>query len=230
MDCILSIDKDTAIHEKTAAEWGKYGISVIRVDTMQKAIKQLTLKGNYLFIIINEDTIPGFITKLSTLRNITDTPIFVMSSTYTVEKTVKAMSNGADAYGRLPDQPKHNVLLALEVLKAQERWAKRPHRPLDILIHGEIILSKTRRKVFVNDFEVSLGKKEFDILETLMSNYGCVMEHKQLLEEIWGETYSEKDADVLWRTINRLRVKLSEQYPVHEYIKIERGVGYVFEL
>ncbi|MCL2030803.1 MAG: winged helix-turn-helix domain-containing protein, partial [Oscillospiraceae bacterium] len=63
----------------------------------------------------------------------------------------------------------------------------------------------------------------------LMENSGCVVEHRQLMEEIWGKAYNEKDTDILWRTINRIRTKLSEIYPGNEYIRIERGVGYVFE-
>ena len=230
MECILSVDNDITSHEKAVAEWKKYGISIKRVDTMHEAIKQLNESGNYLFVGINEDAIPDFMTMLPILRDVTEIPIFVMSSEYTIDKNVRAMSLGADAYDHYNTQPKQNVLLALEILKAQKRWAKRPFSQLEVLAYGEIILSKPRRKVFVNDVEVSLGKKEFDILRYLMMNYGCVVEHKQLLEEIWGESYIEKDTDVLWRTINRLRVKLSEKYPAHEYIKIERGVGYIFEL
>ena len=51
----------------------------------------------------------------------------------------------------------------------------------------------------------------------------------RLLNEIWGEHYIERDADVLWRTVNRLRIKLSKNHPIGDIIKIERGVGYVLE-
>ena len=230
MEGILAIDKDLAVHEKAVAQWAKHGISIKRVETMHEAIRQLKQSDNYLFVGINEDTVPDFMSMLPLMRDVTDIPIFVMSSSYTIDKNVRAMSLGADVYDNFYANSEHNVLMGLEVLKAQSRWAKRAHKKLEVYVYGDVILSKRRRKVYVNDFEVSLGRKEFDILQFLMANYGCVVEHKRLLQEIRGENYSEKDTDVLWRTVNRLRVKLSEKYPAREYIKIERGVGYVFEL
>ena len=139
------------------------------------------------------------------------------------------MSLGADVYDPFVSYTKQAVLLALEMLKAQNRWVKRPQKHVGILTGGDIILSQLRRKVFVKDTEVILAKKEFDILRYLMANSGCVLEHRQLMEEIWGEDYSEKDTDILWRTVNRIRTKLSKIYPNNEYIRIVRGVGYVFE-
>ena len=230
MEGILAVAKDIDVHKKAVAEWAKYGISVQRVETMHDAIKQLKQSSNYLFVGIDEDSIPDFMSILPVMRDMTDLPIFVISSNYTIEKNVKALSLGADMYDNFHVQSKHNVLIAMEVLKAQNRWAKRTQKKLEVFVYGDVILSKPRRKVYVNEIEVLLGRKEFDILRYLMANYGCVVEHKQLLREIWGENYSEKDTDVLWRTVNRLRAKLSEKYPVHEYIKIERGVGYVFEM
>lgn len=229
MGCMLGVDGDTSVYEREAAEWAKYGVSILRVKTMHEAIKMIKQGDDYIFIGINEDSVPDVMLMLPILRDMTDTPIYILSSTYTIDKKVMAMSLGADIYDQYNEHTRKNVLLALEILKTQNRWANRPQNQLEVLVCRDIILSKTRRKVFVEDAEIILGRKEFDILRTLMANYGRVVEHKQLLQEIWGENYSERDADVLWRTINRLRVKLSKKNPASDYIKIERGVGYVFE-
>ena len=226
----MAVDSNMAVHEKAVAEWEKYGVSIQRVETMHEASMLIRQGGDYIFIAINEDGVPDFMSMLPILRDMTDTPIFVMSSSYTIDKKVKAMSLGADIYDHYHSQTNHNVFVALELLKAQNRWANGSQKQLEVLACRDIILSKPRRKVFVGGAEVLLGRKEFDILRTLMDNCGCVVEHKQLLQNIWGENYSEKDADVLWRTVNRIRVKLSEKNPNSEYIKIERGVGYVLEI
>ena len=229
MGCMLGVDRDLVVYGREAAEWEKYGVSIQRVDTMQEAIKLIKQGDNYFFIGINEDSVPEFMAMLPILRDITDTPIFILSNSYTIDKKVKAMSLGADIYERYNEDTRKNALLALELMKTQSRWANRADSQLEVLACRDVILSKPRRKVFVKGEEVLLGRKEFDILRTLMTNFGCVVEHKKLLHEIWGENYSEKDADVLWRTINRLRVKLSGEKSSDEYIKIERGVGYIFE-
>jgi len=229
MERILAVDINAAVHEEQTVEWAKYGIGTQRVNTISEAINRLLNGDEFLFVVINEDTISDFMIQLPVMREATDLPIFVVTSTYTIDKKIKAMNLGADVYDPFVAYAKQTVLLALETLKAQNRRTKRPQKQFGILTGGDIVLSSLRRKVFVKDTEVSLAKKEFDILRYLMANSGCVMEHKQLMEEIWGKDYNEKDTDILWRTINRIRTKLSESYPDNEYIRIERGVGYVFE-
>ena len=230
MEDILAIETDLTVYGKVVAQWKKYGVSIQRVETVQEAIKRIKQGDNHLFIGLNEDAAPDFLSLLPILRDVTDSPIFVTSSSYTIDKNIMAMSLGADAYDRNYESIEHNVLMALEILKVLNRWAKQPDKQLEVFAYGDVILSKPRRKVFINEAEVALARKEFDILQFLMANYGCVVEHEQLLHEIWGDNYGEKDMEVLWRTINRLRVKLSERYPAQEYIKVERGVGYLFEL
>ena len=230
MGCMLGVDGDTAVYEREAAEWKKYGVSIRRVQTMYEAVKLLKQDDDYIFVGINGDSVPDLMPMLPIMRDMTDTPIYILSSNFTAEKKVKAMSLGADIFDRYNDDTRQNVLLALEILKTQDRWASRPQKQLDVLVCRDIILSKPRRKAFVEGAEVKLGRKEFDILQALMDNFGHVVEHKKLLQEIWGENYSEKDADVLWRTVNRLRVKLSRERSAGEYIEIERGVGYIFKI
>ena len=229
MERILAIDTNVAVHEEQTEEWAKYGIGTQLVNTMNNAINKLINGDEFLFVVINEDTTSDFLKQLPIMRDATDLPIFVVTSEYTIDKKITAMSLGADVYDPFVSYAKKTVLLTLETLKVQNRWAKRPQKQLAILTGEDIILSQLRRKVFVKDNEVSLAKKEFDILRCLMANSGCVVEHKQLMEEIWGRDYNEKDTDILWRTVNRIRTKISRIYPDNEYIKIERGVGYIFE-
>lgn len=229
MERILAVDTNLAIHEEQTREWVKYGIETLRVDTMNEAIHLLNRGEQFLFIAINEGSILNYLRQLPIMRDVTELPIFVLTTDYSIEKKIKAMNFGADVYEPFISYTKQGVLLALELLKAQNRRMGQANRQIPILSGGEIVLSQLRRKVFVKDIEVSLAKKEFDILKYLMTNSGCVIEHRLLMEAIWGDDYSEKDTDILWRTVNRIRTKLSQINPEKKWIKIERGVGYVFE-
>ena len=230
INTILAIDKDAAVHERETAEWKNYGIDALRIDTMMEAISMLAHGGKFLFVAINEDTIPDFMSKLRIMRDATNLPIFVITSNYTIEKKLKAMDCGADVYEHFDEYIKNNVIGALALLKAHNKWAKRPSKSLRIITGGDMVLSPLRRSVFIKDTPVSLTRKEFDVLQCLMSNNGSVVTHAQLMRKVWGGKYKLKDTDVLWRTVNRLRGKLSEISPVNKYIKIERGVGYKFSL
>jgi DNA-binding response OmpR family regulator len=228
MNSILTVDINVVVHEQQSAEWAKYGIYTLRVDSMHNAITLLIRNDEYLFIVINEDSIPDFMSQLRVMRDVTDIPIFVITSSYTIEKKIKAINYGADVYDPFNTYAKDNVLAALELLNAQNRWSKRKHKPMPVLAGGGIILSQSRRKVFIDSIEVPLTKKEFDILRYLMTNSGHVVTHIRLLQNVWGEEYSEADTEVLWRTMNRLRAKLAKSSSKFEYIKVERGVGYQF--
>ena len=114
------------------------------------------------------------------------------------------------------------------MFEAQSRWANRPATLPPVLIGGDIILSPSRRVVLIKDTEVVLQKKEFAILQLLMANKGHFMEPGQLLRKVWDSDYMEADNKNLYKTINRLRNKISEVSPNKEYIKVEREIGYKF--
>jgi DNA-binding response OmpR family regulator len=164
------------------------------------------------------------------MRDAANLPIFVITSNYTIEKKLRAMDCGADVYEHFCSYVKNNVVGALELLKSKNRWAKRPSKSLRVLTGGDIILSPLRRSVFIKDIKASLTRKEFDILQCLMANNGYVVTHARLLQKVWRGKRKLQNTDVLWRTVNRLRGKLSEISPANKYIEIERGVGYKFSL
>ena len=229
MNTIIAVDKDADVHMRETAEWANYGIEAFRIDTMAEAINLLSHSGNYLFVVINEDTIPDFMLKLRLLRDVTSLPIFVITSNYTIEKKLKAMDYGADAYDHFDAYIKKDVIGELESLKEQAKWAKRPAKP-PVLTGGDIILSPLRRCVLIKDNLAPLTRKEFDVLQCLMSGNGHVVTHPKLIRKVWGDKHSLKNTDILWRTVDRLRRKIAELSPTEEYIEIERGVGYRFSL
>jgi DNA-binding response OmpR family regulator len=228
MNIILAVDKDSAVHERKTAEWEKYGIDALRVDTMNEAICLLAHRDDFLFVAINEDTIPDFMPKLRIMREVTGLPVFVITSNYTIEKKLKAMYCGADVYDHFNAYVKNSVIGALEMLRAQNRVPARLPEPLRVLTGGGIILSPLRRNVFIKDIEVFLTRKEFDVLHCLMANNGDTVTHARLMKKVWGDITEWEDTDVLRLTVDRLRRKLSEISPAKEYIEIERGAGYRF--
>lgn len=226
MSVILAVDKDIAIHEQQTAEWTKFGINTLRVDTMHEAIARLADGFVFLFIAINEDTVPDYTMQIPIMRDITNIPIFVITSSYTNQKKTHALSLGVDVYDPFNDYAKDNVLGALELLRLQNKWSNRSSAPLPLLVIGDIILSRSRKCVFVKDVEVSLTKKEFDILEYLMINRGQFLTHAQILRKVWGDGYENASHDVIWNSIKRLREKLNVSQDSIDYIESRREVGY----
>ena len=87
---------------------------------------------------------------------------------------------------------------------------------------GTITMDVERRMVYVNDKEVILTLKEFDVLKYMLENKGIVLTRDQLLTHIWGYDFDgeTRTVDVHIRT---LRSKLGDGGAEIETV---RGMGY----
>ena len=225
MDIILAVVKNIAVHERYAAEWAKYGIDSQRVDTMHEAIVRLNKGEIFYFVVISEDCIPDFLTQLPIMSDISPFTIIILTSTFTMEKKIIAMRNGADIYVPFNERIEYDIQVIFEMFNAQKRRSNNHIKRQPVLVGDNISLSPSRRLVLVNDKEIKLAKKEFELLRYLMTNKGCYLTHSQLLRKVWGNNYN--DDGVLRRTMSSLRTKLSKASP-KEFIKLERDIGYKF--
>lgn len=228
MDIILAVDKDIEFYEQQKTEWLKYGIDMLRVDTMNEAIAMLTQGREYIFVGINEDSIPNYLSRMQIMRDATDLPIFVLTTNYSIGKKLMAMNQGVDVYDPFDAYIKTNVLIVLGMLKTHGRWTNRRVRNLPIHVAGGIILSPSRRKVLVGDNEVTLTKLEFDILRYFMNNHDIVLTYAQIYRKIWGGEYDDDARNLVWQYVHTLRQKIDRAAGNHRYITNERDVGYRF--
>lgn len=85
------------------------------------------------------------------------------------------------------------------------------------------------RRVFVEDLEIDLRPREYDLLVRLLVDVGKVVSREQLISEVWDENWygSTKTLDV---HVTHLRRKLGERAAEPSRITSVRGVGYRFEL
>lgn len=89
----------------------------------------------------------------------------------------------------------------------------------------DLTIDTLKRQVFVQDQEVNLTKKEFDILVLLASRPGQVFTREHILDVIWHDDASVSDRTVDVH-IGRLREKINVHPDHPPYIETVRGVGY----
>ena len=77
------------------------------------------------------------------------------------------------------------------------------------------------RQAFLNELELTLSPKEFDLLVTLIENRGLVLTREQLLERVWGFTFLG-DSRTIDVHVRQLRRKLGDACP----IQTVWGTGY----
>lgn len=122
-----------------------------------------------------------------------------------------ALDIGADEYLRKPFDPRILILRVKKILR-MEKLIEIRHLKIDL----------QRQKVYREGEELTLYKKEFDLLRYLYENKGQILSREVLLQTVWGMDYAGEERTVDTH-INRLRDKIGP-----ENIITHRGIGYSF--
>lgn len=94
-----------------------------------------------------------------------------------------------------------------------------------MMVLGPIKMDLRQHKVLVNEQEIELTPKEFDLLHLLMSHPGRAFSREYLLENLWGYEFfgDTRTVDV---HVRRLRQKIEENPAQPYWLETVRGVGY----
>ena len=221
---IIEDDSDIAAIEKDYLEISGYEveISATSSDGMAKA-----LSGNFDLIILDImlPEIDGF-EVCKNIRDKIDIPIMMLTARKSDIDKIKGLGFGADDYIEKPFSP--SVLVAR--VKSQLAQYERLKGSADAnkIMLGNITLESDTHRVFVNDKEIVLPNKEFQLLEFLMTNANIVFSRETLYDRIWGMN-SFGNTSTVPVHINRLReaVELDPAKPKH--LITVWGVGYKFK-
>ena len=133
---------------------------------------------------------------------------------------VAAFDNGADDYITKPIKPR----ALMSRINAYFRRDTKKQKEDNKITIGNLTIDRTSYTVTVGDRQVSLPKKEFELLYFLAQNPNKVFNRDDLLQNIWGS-----DVYVLARTVDvhvrKVREKVGEGY-----ITTIKGVGYKFDI
>ncbi|KIL47926.1 response regulator transcription factor [Jeotgalibacillus campisalis] len=157
------------------------------------------------------------------IRQVKTTPVIMITAKDGVMDRVSGLDSGADDYIVKP--------FAIEELLARMRaLTRRTSDPglaekSSILEHRGLKVDLNSYRVTKDNEEVTLTKKEFDLLQMLIENKNIVLTRDRILEKVWGYD-SEVETNVVDVYIRHLRHKVdSADSP--SYIQTVRGAGYV---
>lgn len=145
------------------------------------------------------------------------TPIIFLTAKDTVQETIEGLKAGANDYIKKP--------FSFEELVERIKIHFRNQSELEELTLGTIKVNLLQHKVLVNENEVSLTQREFELLTYLMKNKGKVCTRNEILEDVWNINF-EYDTGVIDVFMNAIRKKLQLNIE-NDYIKTIRGVGYI---
>ncbi len=158
------------------------------------------------------------------------TPILMLTAKKTEADRVMGLEVGADDYLTKPFsvlELQARVKALLRRVEFQRRDKEEVDVDEDQLRFGTLAINKQKRAVKIDQKDVNLTAKEFDLLLYLANFPGQVFSREQLLNAVWGYHHAGYEHTVNSH-INRLRAKL-ESDPSHpKYVLTVWGIGYKF--
>ena len=162
------------------------------------------------------------------IREFSSVPIIILTAKGDEMDKILGLEYGADDYITKP----FNILEVKARIKAIMRRSKNTKMEEEevskVAVFEDLKVDCDSRRVYINEKEVNLTAKEFDLLELLMFNPNKVYSRENLLNTVWGYDYPG-DVRTVDVHIRRLREKIEENPSEPKYIHTKWGVGYFFQ-
>ncbi|MDD6327526.1 MAG: response regulator transcription factor [Lachnospiraceae bacterium] len=201
----------------------------MQVDVAYDGEEALAKAKEYQYdMILLDIMLPGYsgLEVCQMIREFSDVPIIMLTAKGEDMDKILGLEYGADDYITKP----FNILEVKARIKAifrrNTKTAKDKSETAMIEKKG-LKIDYDSRRVYIEDKEVNLTAKEFDLVYLLVTNPNKVYSREQLLKTIWGASYPG-DARTVDVHVRRLREKIETTPADPKYIHTKWGVGYYF--
>lgn len=161
------------------------------------------------------------------LRGITDVPVIIATARDDEADIVRLLNDGADDYLTKPFSVEHLSARMAAVLRRSRAAAAGAEPPSRVTRVGGLSIDPLRRQAELDGVALDLTRREFDLLAFLAGRPGVVVARRELLAEVWQQSYGDDqtiDVHLSW-----LRRKLGETAAKPRYLHTLRGVGVKLE-
>ena len=199
------------------------GFSVIEACDGEEGL--MAFKNNNVDLILLDIMMPKIdgLTVLENIRTVSDIPIILLTAKSQEEDKLYGYDIGADDYITKPFSPK---ILVAKVKALLKRTADLNEDQYSTKNYNGLTINKLAHEVKVDNVQLSLSPKEYELLVYLCDNIGIALTRDTILDNVWGIDYYG-DLRTVDTNINRLREKLGEKA---NYIVTVRGSGYKFDV
>ncbi|WP_430134608.1 response regulator [Neobacillus pocheonensis] len=200
----------------------------IEIATDGKTGLEAALRQNYRLILLDLmlPTMNGF-EICKQIRKEKDIPILMVTAKNEDIEKVRGLGLGADDYIVKPFSPSELVARVKAHLARYERLIRKSAPVDEIQIRG-LQINKSSRQVFINEKEVILTTKEFDLLTFLALHPNQVFTKEHLFERIWGLD-SMGDTATITVHVRKIREKIESDPANPQFIETVWGAGYRFK-
>ncbi|MET7935002.1 response regulator transcription factor [Streptomyces sp. NPDC005322] len=227
MASVLVVEDDQFVRSALIRQLSEASHTVRSVGTALEALREVAQIG--FDVVILDLGLPDLdgAEALKMLRGITDVPVIVATARDDETEIVRLLNDGADDYLVKPFSVAHLSARMAAVLRRSRGGPAGEAPPPAVLRVGGLTIDPLRRQAVLDGAALDLTRREFDLLAFLARRPGVVVPRKELLAEVWQQSYGDDqtiDVHLSW-----LRRKLGETAARPRYLHTLRGVGVKLE-
>lgn len=222
---VLVVDDEPTVREVLAAYLERDGFKVSEAGDGKTALGLLNrVPPDLVLLDVMIPEVDG-LSLLTELRRESSIPVILLTARAEETDRVLGLELGADDYVVKPFSPREVVARVKAVLKRATRpLSEEPH-----LEFGSLVIDGRSREVYLDDTEIPMTPKEFDLLFYLASSPRQVFSRAQLLEQVWDSSSHWQDPATVTVHMRRLRQKIESNPETPRWLLTIWGVGYRFE-
>ncbi|WP_077615223.1 response regulator transcription factor [Caenibacillus caldisaponilyticus] len=229
---ILVVDDEERIRRLLRMYLEREDYEIEEADNGETAL-DLALKNDYDLIILDL-MLPGMdgIEVCQKLRESKATPVIMLTAKGEESNRVQGFEVGTDDYIVKPFSPREVVLRVKALLRraSSTKFLETDTSAKNVLVYPHLTIDHDAHRVTVDDHEVNLTPKEYELLFYLASSPDKVFTREELLRDVWNYEFFG-DLRTVDTHVKRLREKLNRVSDhAGDMIVTVWGVGYKFEV
>ncbi|MGG3573926.1 response regulator transcription factor [Bacillus gobiensis] len=223
---ILIIDDDTELCRLLKKCMESEGYKADVAYTGKEGLKLLA--GDEYHLVILDVMMPEMdgMSVLTLIRKTKNTPVLMLTAKGNELDKVLGLKAGADDYMTKPFSLSELTARVESLIRRYMVLGAALQQPRS-LTFGSLIIDPAYMRATIDDEDVSLTGKEFDLLYFLASNAGQIFTKKQIYNHVWQDEYAYDDNNIMVH-IRRLRKKIEPDPANPIYILTAWGMGYKF--
>ena len=217
---ILIVDDERMLTDLLSEHLGECGYETLAANSGGEALRLLQKGPDLILLDINMPGTDG-LELCRSIRGHVSCPIIFLTARISEQDKINGFGFGGDDYITKPFSLKELTARVAAHLRRDER----ARRGCSVLTTADgLLMDLSSRRVYFGETEIVFSKKEFDLMEYLITYRGQVFDRERIYESVWGLD-AEGDSGVVKEHIRKIRSKLREATR-REYIETVWGVGY----
>lgn len=219
---VLIVEDNKILLESVVEELSKH----FETEKCEDGEEALYLVNQNIYDLVILDLMLPSINGIDILKrmrvNNIDTPVLILTAKEALDDKVEAFTIGANDYLTKPFYMEELVARVYAILRTNGKIKER-----NGIEFKSLYLDTLEKRVYIEEEEIKLQNKQFNLLEYFVLNKGSILLKEQIYDRIWGID-SDATIEIVEVYVSNLRKKLSK-YGYDKYIKTKRKVGYIFD-